>query len=378
MTQDAPTVVVLPGDGIGRHVVPAARAVLDAAGFRATYVEARIGWDCWRDDGDPLPARTRELVAAHGLALFGAITSKPKREAEAALPAHLRGRVYTSPILALRRALDLATSLRPCRSFAGHPTPFVRVGAVGPLRSIEQPAVDVLVVSQNTECLAAGVEWTDPPATVRAALASHPAYARFVDVDHAISVRVASRAACRAIAEQAFARARRAVALVDKWGVMQETASLFLDEARAVAARFPAVAFETMNFDAAFAKIVRRPDDFDVVLASALIGDVLSDGFAAQTGGLGFAPSASIGPRAALFEPCHGSAPRLDVQPHKANPCAAILAAAMLVEHVGDAARADAIRAAVARVVADGRVRTYDLGGDATTEQMAEAVAANV
>jgi isocitrate dehydrogenase (NAD+) len=320
-------------------------------------VHGDVGWSCWTREGAALPQRTIDLVAAHGLVLFGAITSKPKHAAQQALPPELRGAVYESPVLALRRRFELATSLRPCRSFPGHPAAYVRKGKDG----LEEPHVDVELVTQATECHYAGLEWADD--------------------DVAMSVRVLTRAACTRIAEVAFARARRRrrrVVLVDKWGVLQETAGLFLAATTAAHAAFPDVELATMNFDAAVHALARKPDAFDVVLSSALVGDVLSDGFAALTGGMGMAPSASLGSTTALFEPSHGSAPRIDREPHIANPIATILAAAMLLDHIGEAPRADAIRAAVAKVIADGRVRTYDLHGDATTEEMAAAIAAAI
>src|SRR6266850_1655691 len=200
------TVVVMPGDGIGFVVVPEAVRVLEAAGFNATFVTAEIGWSCWLRDGDALPQRTIDLLEEHKHGLLGAITSKPPAAAEAELPAHLRGRglKYASPILALRQRFGQDICVRPCRSFPGNPTNFVRRRADG---SIEEPALDIVVFRQNTEGLYAGVEWTDPPAEVRHALASHPKFAPFTGVagrDLAVTVRIVTREACRRITDAAF------------------------------------------------------------------------------------------------------------------------------------------------------------------------------
>lgn len=387
-----PTVVVMPGDGIGRIVVPEALRVLCAAGFEAEYVHANIGWDCWREDGTALPQRTVDLLAKHGVGLLGAITSKPKGEAEAALPDHLRGtgRSYRSPVLELRRRLSLEVALRPAKTLPGHPLNFVRRNVDG---AIEEPTVDALIVMQNTECLYAGVEWSPVPAQVRAALDSHGEMAPFrnvADDELAVSARVMSRKAClraaRVAFEHAARRGERVVRLCDKWGVMRETGALFLSAAREAGREWPQIRLETVNVDAQLMWLSRRPEEVGVVLASALIGDLLSDAFAGLTGGLGFAACANIGPSCAVFEPTHGSAllyaERL---PSIVNPIATVLAGAMLAEHVGQHDCAARVRQAVAAVVAEGRVRTYDMlglrgaddvaaQGAATTRQLGDAL----
>lgn len=363
------SVVVMPGDGIGPQVMPAALATLDAVGFEADYVHADVGWECWRREGQALPERTAALVERHGLALFGAITSKPKAAAEAELAPHLRGRGlrYASPVLELRRRFALETSLRPCVTYPGNPMNFVRRRG----GALDEPRIDVTLVTQNTECLYAQVEWSDPPREVREALATHPRMAAFAATpsrDLALSVRILSRDACLRTSRVAFqlarARGHRRVTLSDKWGVMGETANLFLEAAQAVQAEFPDVELERTNVDAQALWLSRRPEDFAVLLSSALLGDILSDGFAGLVGGLGFAPSANLGPRCAVFEPCHGSAPKYaDLDPPIVNPIAMILSAAMLLDHVGEAERAARVRAAVAAVVREGRVRSFDMLG---------------
>jgi 3-isopropylmalate dehydrogenase len=362
------SVVVMQGDGIGAAVVPSAVRVLEAAGFDASYVHADIGWSCWRKDGNALPERTLELLAEHKLGLLGAITSKPNDEAEADLPARLQGhsRAYASPILALRRHFGLDVCVRPCVSIPGNPLNFVRRSADG---SIEEPPLRIVVFRQNTEGLYAGVEWTDPPPPVRRALALHPRFAPFASVagrDLAITVRIVTREACRRILDAAFRHAAShglsSVTLAEKPNVLRETSGLFADVAREVSRAFPSVALSSVNIDALLLDLSRRPESHRVIVASNLFGDLVSDAAAGLTGGPGFACSANLGDEVAIFEPTHGSAP-----PHAAfpvpiaNPIAAILAAAMLAEHAGAPAVAHRMRRAVDAVVAEGRVRTYDM-----------------
>jgi isocitrate dehydrogenase (NAD+) len=156
------TIVSMPGDGIGKVVLPEAVRVLDAVGFKADYVHADIGWEFWRSEGNALPQRTINLLDEHRIGLFGAITSKPKAEAAAELDPKLKdkGYVYYSPIVGLRQHFDLDVCARPCQTFGGNPLNFIRKG---PGDTIEEPEVDVVVFRQNTEGLYSGVEWTAPP-----------------------------------------------------------------------------------------------------------------------------------------------------------------------------------------------------------------------
>ncbi len=162
------TVVTMPGDGIGNQVLPEALRVLNAVGFEAEYIHADIGWECWRREGNALPQRTVDLLAKHKLGLFGAITSKPKKQAEAELIPALRGKGYSyfSPIVTMRQRFNLDTCIRPCVSFPGNSLNFIRKRVDG---GFEEPFVNVVVFRQNTEGLYAGVEWTNPPEQVRSA-----------------------------------------------------------------------------------------------------------------------------------------------------------------------------------------------------------------
>lgn len=390
------TVVTMPGDGIGKVVLPEAVRVLKAVGFDADYVHADIGWDCWVQEGNPLPERTIELLRHHRLGLFGAITSKPKREAEAELAPHLRGKghQYFSPIVAMRQLFDLDVCIRPCRTFPGNPLNFVRKQPGG---GFEEPFVDAVVFRQNTEGLYAGVEWSDPPVAVRAAFASHSKFKPFLNVpgeDLAIGARIITRSAAFRIALSAFRYARKhgysTVTICEKPNVLRETSGMMEDEARKAQQSYPEIELRYTNIDAQMMWLTKDPENYGVLVASNLFGDILSDAFAGLVGGLGFACSGNIGAEVAVFEPTHGSAPKYaELDPPIVNPIAMILSAAMLLDHVGEAERARAVRDAIEAVVKEGRVRTYDMmripggpnaieRGAATSTQITDAILAHL
>jgi isocitrate dehydrogenase (NAD+) len=389
-------VVTMPGDGIGNQVLPEALRVLRAVEFDAEYIHADIGWECWRREGNALPQRTIDLLATHKLGLFGAITSKPKKQAEAELRPELRGKGYSyfSPIVTMRQRFNLDTCIRPCTSFAGNPLNFIRKRADG---GFEEPRVNVVVFRQNTEGLYAGVEWTNPPEQVRAALASHPKFKPFLPVagpDLAISVRIVTRRAAHKICKAAFDWARKygykSVTICEKPNVLRETSGLMEDEAKAVAREYPGIALWSTNIDAQTMWLTKNPEEYGVVVASNLFGDVISDAFAGLIGGLGFAASGNIGDEVAVFEPTHGSAPKYaELDPPIVNPIAMFLSAVMMLEHVGEIQKAHRIRQAIAEVVREGKVRTYDMmriaggpkaisQGAASTIEMTDAVLAKL
>jgi len=388
------TVVVMPGDGIGKVVLPEALRVLEAAGFAARWVEAGIGWEHWVEEGNPLPPRTVELIAEHKVALFGAITSKPKERAASELRPELRDRglSYYSPIVGLRQRFDLDVSIRPCITFPGNPLNFVRRGADG---GLEEPRVNAVIFRQNTEGLYAGVEWTNPPENVWRALDSHPKFAAFREVpreDLAVSTRIFTRAKCRRICEQAFAYAARHgygnVTVCEKPNVIRETSGMMLAEAHKVHEAYPGIQLWDTNIDAQMMWLTKNPEDYGVIVAGNMFGDIISDGFAGLVGGLGFAASANIGREVGVFEPTHGSAPKYaELSPSIVNPIAMILSAVMMLDWLGEGEIATRIRAAVAAVVAEGRVRSYDMlklrggasalaQGAASTSEMTDAVIA--
>ncbi len=389
------TVVTMPGDGIGKVVLPEALRVLRAVGFDAEYLHADIGWEFWAKEGNALPERTVKLLQEHKLGLFGAITSKPKKQADAELAPELAGKglVYSSPIVGLRQRFDLDVSVRPCISFKGNPLNFIRRANSG----FEEPPVNVVVFRQNTECLYSGVEWTNPPPEVRQALETHPKMAAYKGVpgpDLAVSVRVFTRGACRRIVQAAFEYARafgfRSVTLCEKPNVIRETSGMMLAEAQAVAKSFPEIQLWETNIDAQMMWMTKNPEDYGVIVAGNMFGDIVSDGFAGLVGGLGFAASANIGREVAVFEPTHGSAPKYEkLDPPIVNPIAMILSAAMMLDHVGEREKGDRVRGAIAAAVAEGKVRTYDMlrltggpnvlnRGAASTTQMTDAILAHL
>ena len=386
------TVVVMPGDGIGKVVAPEALRVLEAAGFEADWIEADIGWDLWIREGNPLPDRTVELIDRHKVALFGAITSKPKDAAARELAPALRdkGLAYYSPIVGLRQRFDLDVSIRPCITFPGNPLNFIRRGPGG---SVEEPRVNAVIFRQNTEGLYGGVEWTNPPDQVWDALNTHPKFKAFREVpreDLAVSTRILTRAKCRRIIEEGFAYADRHgytnVTVCEKPNVIRETSGMMLAEAQKAHQRYPHIQLWDTNIDAQMMWLTKNPEDYGVVVASNMFGDIISDGFAGLVGGLGFAASANIGREVGVFEPTHGSAPKYaELSPSIVNPIAMVLSAVLMLEWLGEAECAERIRTAVAAVVAEGRVRTYDMlklrggaqaiaQGAATTSQMTDAI----
>jgi len=390
------TIVTMPGDGIGNQVLPEAIRVLSAVGFEADYVHADIGWEVWRTQGNALPERTLELLRKHKIGLFGAITSKPKKEAEAELSPALKGKghQYFSPIVSMRQIFNLDICVRPCLSFPGNPLNFIRKSPRG---GFEEPHVDVVVFRQNTEGLYAGVEWTNPPEKVREALRMHPKFKPFDSVpgeEMAISVRIITEPAARRICEAAFRHAVRigykSVTICEKPNVLRETSGMMEEMAKEVQRQYPTVALWSTNIDAQTMWLTKNPEDYGVIVASNLFGDVISDAFAGLVGGLGFAASGNIGQEVAVFEPTHGSAPKYaELNPHIVNPIAMILSAAMMLDHIGEMDKSLHIRQAIAAVVREGKVRTYDMlrlpgganaiaQGAASTTEMTDAIIAKL
>ena len=387
------TVVTMPGDGIGGAVLDETLRVLEAVGFEADYVHADIGWEFWKSEGNPLPDRTIDLLQKHKIALFGAITSKPKDQTVAELDPSLqdKGLVYYSPIVAMRQHFNLDVCMRPCKAFTGNPLNFIRRG---PGDTIEEPPVDVVIFRQNTEGLYGGVEWTDPPDNVYDALMSHPKFEKnFADVprkDLAVSTRIFSRNACRRILQAAFEYADkfgyRSVTICEKPNVIRETSGMLREEGRKISKNYPDIDLWETNIDAQMMWLTKNPEDYGVIISSNMFGDIVSDGFAGLVGGLGFACSANIGEEVAVFEPTHGSAPKYaDYEVSIVNPMAMILSACMMLDHIGETEKAARIRKAIETVIAEGKVRSYDMlklkgsqdaleKGAASTTEMTDAI----
>ncbi len=362
-------VAVLPGDGIGNDVMEAALKVLDAVEFDAEYKFGDIGWEFWKKEGTPLPERTVELLKNTDCCLFGAITSKPKDEADAELDPSLRGKgyVYRSPIVSLRQMFNLHTNLRPCKAYKGNPLNF-------------KDGLDLVVFRENTEGLYSGVEYHPVPDELFDVMNKYnERMSKFKEVPRdktAISCRIFTEAACTSICRQAFEYAKKygykSVTVVEKPNVIRETSGMMVRCAREVAKEFKDIELREANIDAMCMWLVKNPEDYDVLVASNMFGDIVSDLCAQLVGGLGFSPSANIGDNYAVFEPTHGSAPKYAGK-YVANPTAMVLSAMLMLRYLGEEKKASAIESAVAKVIASGEVRTKDMGGSASTMEMAEA-----
>ncbi len=364
-------IALMPGDGIGNDVMDAAKIILDKIGLDAEYVPADIGWEFWRTEGDALPDRTIETLKTCDCALFAAITSKPKEEAEAELVPELQGKglVYRSPIVRLRQKFDLYVNLRPCKAFKGNDLNY-------------RDDIDLVVFRENTQGLYAGVEFHPLPDEVRAVLEAHnPNMKAFQGVDGeeiALSTRIFTREGCQRIVRAAFEYADRfgypTVTLVEKPNVIRETSGLMVREARKISESFPEIELWETNVDAMAMWLVKNPQDYGVLVASNMFGDIMSDLAAQLVGGLGFAASGNIGDEFAVFEPTHGSAPKYAGQ-YVVNPTAMLLATRLMLDWLGERETAQALEQAIADVIAEGEVRTYDMDGDAGTLEMAQAIA---
>jgi homoisocitrate dehydrogenase len=329
------TICLIPGDGIGQDVIPAAAQALQTLKLDLSFVQARAGFDCFRECGEALPDATLDLVRKSDAALFGA-TSSPS--------GGMKG--YRSPILALRHELSLYANLRPCQSLPG---------------DFSEPGIDLLIVRENSEGLYSGRERREGETAIA----------------ERIITRAASERIMRVACEQALRRAARrgsppVVTVVHKANVLQVSDGLFRECALRVAQEFPQVTVQELLVDAAAMKLVKSPQSFDVLVTTNLFGDILSDEASALVGGLGVAPSANVGVGTPVFEPVHGSAPDIEGQ-GIANPVGALLSAAMMLDTLGQVPAARRLRQAVHATLAAG-IRTPDLGGAAKTVEFTRAV----
>ena len=336
------------------------------------------------------------MLAEHKIGLFGAITSKPKDAADKELDPSLSGKgyVYFSPIVGLRQKFNLDICIRPCQSFKGNPLNFIRYGQNN---QIEEPIINTVIFRQNTEGLYAGVEWTNPPANVREALETHPKMKFFKDTpseDLAISTRIITRKATRRIIKAAFEYARKYgyknLTLCEKPNVLRETSGMMFKEAKLIAKDYPEIELWDTNIDAQMMWLTKNPENYGVIVAENMFGDIISDGFAGLVGGLGFACSANIGEEVAVFEPTHGSAPKYqELNPSIVNPIAMILSACMMLDHIDEKEKAEKIRRSIAKVISEGKVKTYDMlklkggkdvfdKGACTTQQMTDEIIKNL
>jgi 3-isopropylmalate dehydrogenase len=348
--------------------------------------------------GNPLPQSTLDLIKKHRIALFGAITSKPNEEAEAELNPSLRGKgfIYSSPIVELRQKFNLDICVRPCKSYKGNPLNFIRRGKNN---IAEEPHIDVVIFRQNTECLYSGVEWTNPPAVVYQAFMTHRKFAEnFGNVpveELSISTRIFTRKATIRILLAAFEFARKhgypSVTVCEKPNVIRETSGLMWKLAKEIRRdSYFDIKLVNTNIDAQMMWLTKNPEDYGVIVAGNMFGDIASDAFAGLIGGLGFACSAQFSEdNIAVFEPTHGSAPKYaGYEIPIVNPIAMIESACMMLDFINEADISQRIRTAIAGVIEEGKVKTYDMmkmagspevvgHGAASTAQMTDAIISN-
>jgi len=320
---------VIPGPGIGGEVVPEAVRLLESTDltFDCRYFE--IGYEVFKKTGTPVPDDVLAGIRETQACLFGATTT----------PVGVPG--YKSAIITLRRALGLYANVRPAKSY--------------PIQK-SMKDVDLVIVRENTEGLYSGMEFELP--------------------DSAYTIRVITRKATERIARFAFDLAMKRskkVTIVTKANVLRKSDGLFLEASRKVAEDYPDVEVEEAFVDVTAMRLILKPHIFDVIVTSNLFGDILSDEAAGLVGGLGLAPSANIGADYALFEPVHGSAPRLAGK-GIANPMAAIMASRMMLDYLGENRWAERVENAVVTVLEEGKVLTPDLGGSSSTTQVTDAI----
>lgn len=361
----------LPGDGIGREVLEAAKIVLDKLNLDAEYIHGDIGWEFWCKEGDAFPQRTIDLLNNVDAAMFGAITSKPVKTAEAELVPELKGTglIYRSPIVRMRQLFNLYICLRPCKAYPGNPLNF-------------KENINIVVFRENTEDLYCGVEFNPVPQELADVLTklSKP-FAPFSTMpldEYAVSTKINTKKGSEKIIHAAFEFARKfnrkKVTVVHKANVVRATDGLFFDVAKEVAKDYPEIQMDDANIDAMTMWLLKNPFNYDVLVAPNLYGDIVSDLIAQMVGGLGFGCSGNIGEKLAVFEPSHGSAPKYTGM-YKVNPIATILAAKMMLDWLGEKEMGDRLEKATAEVIAEGKIRTYDMGGSNKTLEIAEAIA---
>lgn len=330
-TKDKYQIAVIPGDGIGNEVIKAAIYVLDALDIDFDYVYGEAGDECLEKNGTALPTKTLDIIRESDACLFGAA-----------------GETAADVIVKIRQEMKMFANLRPVKAY--------------PNTNSLSDDIDFMIVRENTEGLyIAGEEsYTDKGAVAR---------------------RIITREAEERIIDYAFKYAKEnnknKVTGVHKANVLKKSDGLFKEVFYEVAKRYPEIATEDYYVDATAMYLITKPESFDVIVTTNLFGDILSDEGAGLVGGLGLIPSANIGEDAALFEPVHGSAPDIAGQ-GKANPIAMMLSAIMMLRYLGENEAADKFDNAILKVLNDADILTGDLGGSATTMELAEEVKNNL
>lgn len=335
MTQRS--ITVIPGDGIGPSIVDAAIRILDSAGCDFKYDYADAGLMALDKHGELLPQSTLDLIAKNHIALKGPLTTPI-------------GGGFTSINVSLRKYFNLYANLRPVVSFAGTKSRFENI--------------DIITIRENTEGMYSGAGQT-----------------RAADNNSAEAMSIVTREGAERITEYAYQLAvkehRKKVTIVHKANILKSTSGLFLEVAREVALRYPQIETNEMIVDAVCMNLVMYPERFDIIVTTNLFGDIISDLCAGLIGGLGMAPGANIGKEVAIFEAVHGSAPDIAGQ-NIANPCSVILASIQMLEHIGMQDKAELIRNAMRKTIAEGHAVTRDLGGNASTTEFADAIISNL
>ena len=350
-------VTLVTGDGIGPEIAEATRRCIDATGAGIDWDVAEAGVEVMERLGTPLPDTTVESIKKNGVALKAPITTPV-------------GKGYRSINVHLRQSLDLYACLRPAKSYKG-------------VRS-RYADIDLAVVRENTEDLYAGIEFQkgkDDTAEIINWINEHSN--RKITEDSGISVKPISVKATERIVRFAFDYARKLgrkkVTSVHKANIMKFSDGLWLEVSRQVAKQYPDIEFEDRIVDNMCMQLIQKPELYDVIVLPNLYGDIVSDLCAGLVGGLGVAPGANIGEKAAIFEATHGSAPKYKGQ-NKVNPTALILSGVMMLRHIDKTAEADKLENAVAAVIAEGKNVTYDMKPDRNdptavgTNQMADAI----
>ena len=350
-------ITLIPGDGIGPEVTEAARRVLEATGVKFNWEVVQAGAGVMEEYGTPLPETVLASIRRNRVALKGPVTTPV-------------GTGFRSVNVALRQALDLYACVRPCKTYPGVPSPYTDV--------------DIVIIRENTEDLYAGVEFEKGAADTTELIAFiNRKKGGVVGNDAGLSIKMITESGTRRIVKYAFEYARayngKRVTATHKANIMKFSDGLFLSVAREVAKEYPDIQFDDALVDNLCMQLVRRPQQFDIIVAPNLYGDIISDLGAGLVGGLGLAPGANIGKEAAIFEPTHGSAPKYTDQ-NRVNPMAMMLSGVLMLRHLGEAKAADRLEKAIAAVIAEGKHVTYDMRptpdapGVVGTSQVADAV----
>ncbi|KAL2822740.1 hypothetical protein BDW59DRAFT_149411 [Aspergillus cavernicola] len=346
---------LIPGDGIGREVIPAGRRILESLpsslNLKFNFVDLDAGYDCFKRNGSALPDKTVEVLKKEcDGALFGAVSSPSTKVAG-----------YSSPIVALRKKLDLFANVRPVKTTAGS--------------SAGKP-IDLVIVRENTEDLYVKEETTEQTPNGKVARAikqiSERASSRISIMAGEIALR---RQKIRDAAPASGLHSQPMVTITHKSNVLSQTDGLFRETARAALAaqKFSSIEVEEQIVDSMVYKLFRQPEYYDVIVAPNLYGDILSDGAAALVGSLGLVPSANVGDNFAIGEPCHGSAPDIEGK-GIANPIATLRSVALMLEFLGEEKAAATIYTAVDGNLDEARYLSPDMGGKATTQQVLDDV----